>query len=119
MSNNCTKVTGPKITETPYSQETSSTQILSEIEEPKTPIDLDTNLDFAKFMDHSPMHNKKSVTEQTQIIKRPALTLSPTLTSSTISNSELSTSDRSKTQKTNPTKKNKSNTGNRKLLRQY
>lgn len=92
---------------------------MSEIEEPKTPIDLDTNLDFDEFMDHSQMHNKKTVTEQTQSIKRPALTLSPTLTSSTISNNELSSSDRSKTQKTNPNKKNKSNPGNRKLLRQY
>jgi len=106
-SNNCTKVTEPKITETHYSQETSNTQILSEIEDPKTPIDFDTNLDFDEFMVHSPIHNKKTVTEQTQSIKRPALTLSPTLTSSTISNNEPSTSDRSKTQKTNPTKKTK------------
>lgn len=80
---------------------------MSEIEEPKTPLELDTNLDFDEFMDLFSMHIKKSVTKQTQSIKKPALILSPTLTSSTISNNEPSISDRGKTQKTNPTKKTK------------
>jgi hypothetical protein len=78
MSNNCTKVTEPKITKTHNSQETSNTQILSEIEEPKTPIDLDTYLDFDEFVDHTLCTTKKTVTEQTQSTKRSALTLSPT-----------------------------------------
>jgi len=108
-SNNCPKANELKPSETNNISSLSNILTQSEAGEPKTPVDLDSEIDFYEPMDISQTDNKDqlTLTESSPITKRPALTQSPTLSGSTISNNVTPSPNQSIILKPNPSKKSK------------
>lgn len=117
-SNNCPKANELKPSETNIISSLSNTLTQSEVDEPKTPVDLDSEIDFYEPMDHSQTDNKDQLilTESSPITKRPALTQSPTLSGSTISNNVTPSPNQNKIHKPNPSKKSKLTPASEKFL---
>ncbi|CAI6347178.1 unnamed protein product [Macrosiphum euphorbiae] len=110
-SNNCPKANELKPTDTNIISPlpNSQTQIELDETEPKTPIHLESEIDFYEPMDQSQTDDKVQQIETKPLpnTKRSASTQSPTLSASTISNKVTPAPNQTKTQKTNPTKKTK------------